>query len=448
MQHAATLRAEQRMIEADDAIAQARALAPADPLIAFLHAQSRFELGHPAAALFTAAQQLWPANPDVLRNRALALAAEDDFPAAEALLADALAANPGWLDGHRVLAGLRWTFGNGTGFDASYVSAIAAQPNSAALWLGWFSAAAQHRDWPRATTILDSADAALGDGHATRTARAFVAVESGDEADARALLAALADHDDDFTALCRIRFHLRQREFALAEAAALAMSKGAGAGQAWPYLSAIWRCTGDPRAAWLDGDPPYVSEMTVNLSAAEMTELAATLRSLHRAQRPYAEQSVRGGTQTDRSLLLRHEPILQRARTALMAQVHDYIAALPPSDPAHPLLGRPRTAPRIAGSWSVRLSGGGHNVAHSHPLGWISSAFYVALPAQAERGSPPAGHLALGAPPPELGLDLAPYRTIAPAIGKLVLFPATLWHGTLPYPAGERLNIAFDIIVD
>ena len=446
MQRAAALLGEQRMIEADAAVAEARALVPHDPRIAFLHAQSRFELGHPAAALFAAAQRLWPANPDVLRNHALALAAEDDFPAAEALLADALGASPGWLDGHRILAGLRWTHGDDGDFDASYAAAVAAQPRSTAVWLGWFSAVAQHRDWPRASALLDRADAALGDPAATRAARAFVAVESGDEAAARPLLATLADRSDDFTNLCRIRFHLRAREFALAEVAALAMTRGTGAGQAWPYLSAIWRSTGDARAAWLDGDPLYASEMTVNLSAADMSELAATLRSLHRAQRPYAEQSVRGGTQTDRSVLLRHEPIVQRTRAALMQAVRDYVAALPPPDPSHPLLGRSREQRRIAGSWSVRLSQGGHNVAHSHPMGWISSAFYVALPETAERGAAPAGHLLLGAPPPELGLDLAPYRTIAPEVGKLVLFPATLWHGTQAYPAGERLNIAFDII--
>ncbi|NJS13739.1 MAG: hypothetical protein HC788_02850 [Sphingopyxis sp.] len=223
------------------------------------------------------------------------------------------------------------------------------------------------------------------------------------------------------------------------------MTHGPGAGQAWPYLSAIWRSTRDSRAAWLDGDPLYVSEIMVNLSTAEMDDLAATLRGLHRAQRPYAEQSVRGGTQTDRSVLLRHEPILQRARAALMAAVTDYVACLPRHSPPHPLLGQPRGAPHIAGSWSVRLDGGGHNVVHSHPLGWISSAFYVALPPPDEGTADLEGHLTLGAPPAELNLDLRPYRTVTPSVGKLVLFPSTLWHGTIPYRQGERLNIAFDV---
>jgi hypothetical protein len=45
-----------------------------------------------------------------------------------------------------------------------------------------------------------------------------------------------------------------------------------------------------------------------------------------------------------------------------------------------------------------------------------------------------------------LGLDLPPYATIAPEAGHLVLFPSTLWHGTMPTQGGERLNIAFDIV--
>jgi Putative 2OG-Fe(II) oxygenase len=29
--------------------------------------------------------------------------------------------------------------------------------------------------------------------------------------------------------------------------------------------------------------------------------------------------------------------------------------------------------------------------------------------------------------------------------GRLVLFPSTNWHGTLPFDEGERLSIAFDV---
>jgi hypothetical protein len=99
----------------------------------------------------------------------------------------------------------------------------------------------------------------------------------------------------------------------------------------------------------------------------------------------------------------------------------------------------------IEGSWSVRLSAQGYNVPHTHAMGWLSTAFYVDLPPAGQMGPAPAGHIAFGAPPPELGLPLKPYRTIAPAPGRLAVFPSTMWHGTVPFDDGERLVIAFDI---
>jgi len=131
--------------------------------------------------------------------------------------------------------------------------------------------------------------------------------------------------------------------------------------------------------------------------------------------------------------------------TLIEAAVRDYIDHLPPAEPGHPLLGTPRGEMRFAGSWSVRLSAQGFHVAHTHPVGWISSALHVALPDPAVLGEAPSGWLRFGAPPPELGLDLPSYCEIAPKPGRLILFPSTLWHGTVPFADGERLSIAFDI---
>ena len=138
-----------------------------------------------------------------------------------------------------------------------------------------------------------------------------------------------------------------------------------------------------------------VRTFDLDFSAQELDELASLLRRLHTANAPYLEQSVRGGTQTDRPLFFRHEPVLQAARQKFHDAVQQYIAGLPAFEPGHPLLGVPRQPIQFSGSWSVRLSAQGFHISHTHPKGWISSAFYVALPEASQMGEPPAGWITL-----------------------------------------------------
>ena len=439
-------RAAQRMADADAALTQAYDAAPDDPRVAFLIAQLRYERGLPAADLFARAVALAPDNRDGLRNRALAEASEGHPDRAEALLTVALDRDPAWLDGQRVLASLRWVGGDADRFDRGWALAARAHPQQQGLWLGWFGALAQVRAWARASAVLDEAQHHLGETPAVLSARVFVAGETGDLDRCAALLDRLAGRDDDFLRIARIRLALRQGDAARARDGALAMLGGPGARQAWTYLGTAWRLLGDPLAEWLEGDPAFVRAHDVGLSPAELGELADVLRGLHGGSAPYAEQTVRMGTQTDRSVLLRHEPILARAKDALMEAVQVHVAGLPPHDPRHPLLSTPREALTVAGSWSVRLGPGGFNVSHSHPAGWLSSAFYVAVPDAAVMGRAPAGHFHWGAPPAELRVDLPPRGVIAPVVGQLVLFPSYVWHGTVPVEHGERLNIAFDVV--
>ena len=57
-----------------------------------------------------------------------------------------------------------------------------------------------------------------------------------------------------------------------------------------------------------------------------------------------------------------------------------------------------------------------------------------------------AGWLSLGESR-DLVPELSPLRLVEPRPGRLVLFPSTMWHGTRPFPSGERLTVAFDIAV-
>jgi hypothetical protein len=167
------------------------------------------------------------------------------------------------------------------------------------------------------------------------------------------------------------------------------------------------------------------------------------LRQLHLMQHHPPEQSLRGGTQTQGHLFLRREPEILAIKALVADAVRQYVAGLPAFAEGHPLLGTARGLLHFEGAWSVKLASQGFHVVHTHPHGWISSAFYVALPEHMGEGH--AGWLQLGAPPPDLRVDLPPYAEIQPKPGRLALFPSTMWHGTVPFDDGERLTIAFDM---
>jgi Tfp pilus assembly protein PilF len=441
---AANLRREQRMEAALDLLAQAARQAPTDPRVAFGLAQTSFECWRPAADLFAAARCLLPEQPELVRNHALALAAEGEGKEADALIDAVVERQPLWLDGHRTLASMRATQGNSAGADASYRRAMAQQPDQAGLRLAWFQHHAIARNWPAAQAVLDGVPRAAAPSDNLAMARLFLRSESGDPSLGEADLAPFAARADPGFDLCRLRYLLRHGE-ALAAATIAHHIGGPQARSFWPYLSLCWRLLDDPRAHWLDGRPPFVELFDLQIPAAELAELAAVLRSLHRLSAPYPEQSVRGGTQTDRQLFFNPDPAIQKVRQRVVAAGRDYLAGLPAPVEGHPLLGPDRNSLLFAGSWSVRLAGAGYHASHTHVLGWISSALYVALPG--DLGPLPAGCLALGTPPPELGLDLVPYSLIEPAAGKLALFPSTMWHATEPFGEGERLTIAFDFAI-
>jgi len=439
------LASEQRMLECTQAFARAAALAPTDFAIAANYAEACYASGLPAAELFARARRMAPSHPDLVLRSAVALAGENSFDAAESLLASTLAARPDWLDGHRCLATLRWAAGRGSEFIQSYREACRAQPRNPALRMAWFHMLATIRDWPAAAQVLDEAAAIAGDERLLAPGRLYIACETGATAEAERLLPLTDAIRDPGLEVCRIRHFLRTGQLANADTVAARLVQTPASRLAWPYRSLIWRLQDDPRAQWLDGDPSYVRSFDLDFSPQELDELATLLRRLHTANAPFLEQSVRGGTQTDRPLFFRHEPILQAARQKFHDAVQDYVAQLPTFEPGHPLLGVTRQPIQFSGSWSVRLSAQGFHISHTHPKGWISSAFYVSLPEKSQLGEPPAGWITFGEPPPELGLALSAYRQIEPKPGRLVLFPSTLWHSTAPFADGERLVIAFDV---
>ncbi len=424
---------------------EAARLVPGDAGIAHGRARIAYEAGLDAVALFEAAERLGPPNGDVLIGLAAARWAAGRGEEAEAALDAITRQVPLWIAGHVQLAQLRALMGRPAEANASFVRALAQEPTSLPLWRALLDLHLRGEDY-----------AALAEEAARAEAMGLPAAGVADFAAIAAAELGVADRADRlFAALprqavpvWRVRHLLRTRRFA--EAAAFVDTEIAAGdnrrGAIWPYAELLWRLTGDPRVEWLSGGAGLVRQFDLADRLPPLDDLAAHLRSLHVARGEYLDQSVRGGTQTDGPLFSRIDPVIRALRAAIVEAVGAYVADLPAADPQHPLLA-PRRDRRVrfAGSWSVRLHGGGFHANHVHPQGWISSALYVALPEREAHDAPDAGWLALGEPQAALGLDMPSTKLVEPVPGRLVLFPSWLWHGTRPFGAGERLTVAFDV---
>ena len=439
-------RAADDRVSALDSFARAAALAPLDASIAKGLAQTRLEAGLPAVDAFAKARQLAPNDGDIVLGVTAALFSEGQAETAISILAGNVGANPLWLFGHRDLVQLRWMMGEGQAAFASLRSAISTNPESEALWAQLVHALMQAGLNDDALSVITEGRKTMGDTPRFAVNEAVIRSDAGDRVGAAHLFEGFSDGDDATVAVRIIRHHLRYGE--VDEAARQVRSWIGRPGEAlvWPYASLCWRLLGDARADWLEGEAALVRVFDIADKLPPLEHLADLLRRLHVARSQHLDQSVRGGTQTDGALFARIEPEIRHLRAAIAVAVAEYLAALPERDAGHPTIGPRRDQPvRFAGSWSVRLAGKGFHANHVHPAGWISSALYVALPEHRPEDGPNAGWLTLGSPEAGLGLHMPPTRLIEPKPGRLVMFPSTMWHGTLPFEAGERLTIAFDV---
>jgi len=171
---------------------------------------------------------------------------------------------------------------------------------------------------------------------------------------------------------------------------------------------------------------------------------ARELGNLHRAVRHPLEQSLRGGSQTERHLP-RDNAVVAAFFSMLDAPIRAYMAALRADERTHPLDRRNTGDYRLSGSWSVQLQAGGYHIDHVHPRGWLSSAYYVSLPDVSDADSR-AGWIRFGEPGTRIAGCQAEHF-VRPAAGMLVLFPSYMWHGTVAFTAGgPRLTAAFDVV--
>lgn len=355
-----------------------------------------------------------------------------------------VAGAPDWVDGQVALAGFRWECGDSEGYLSTIEMALARLPRHAGLWKSYIGLLAG------SGRLIDAADAARAARHKgfdlpmLRLIEAMHSSAAGDLDRAETLLAGLPRELPDLPQ--QLARHLLRKGEADAAVAELdeARRRHPDDVSNWALTEVAWRMTTDKRHAWLVGGGALAGPLNLDMSMDALSELAETLRDLHASGSAPIGQSVRSGTQTRGDLFKRIEPTIADLQHRLAEAVQRFWQSLPPQDASHPLLRHRDAVPEFVTGWSIRIAGGGFHVSHVHPGGVLSSAFYVAVPDTLDAESR-EGWIELGRPPADLQLDLVPLATFEPQPARLVLFPSYLYHGTRPFPDGERMSVAFDI---
>ena len=233
----------------------------------------------------------------------------------------------------------------------------------------------------------------------------------------------------------------------------------------WAYRGLCWRLMGhEEKANWLMNPEIFIQTETCPVPAGYASRqeflgaLHDRLMQYHVTIKEPANQSLRGGTQTIGKLLSYDDPVIKDFKASITQTVMDYIKRLPDDD-THPLCRRKQTILDGQGidfpaSWSVRLTGGGYHVNHIHPMGWMSSAFYVAMDDSqiGEGGNDLSGWIKFGESSMRLGDKEHIYKYVKPEAGMLALFPSFMWHGTVPFGSDKdqgkvyRMTAPFDVV--
>ncbi|HET6941057.1 MAG TPA: putative 2OG-Fe(II) oxygenase [Sphingomicrobium sp.] len=425
---------------------EAARLAPTEVSIAHGHARTAMEAGLDARPFYERALGLAPNNGQILVGMAAARAAMGEGDRAISDLQAMLRGAPAWLYGHEQFAQIMATQGKAADATSSLDEALTRFPSAQPLWETLLNVQLRRGAYGSLREIVERAKKAGVSSPEFAIYEGIHAAEFDEEAHPTPLFGPLPEQVDQALGRWRVRHLLRvgaidelipliDRELQRDQTSEL-----------WAYAATAWRLAGDPRSEWLEGSDRLVGVIDLSDALPPIGQLADRLRALHVAKGEYLDQSVRGGTQTDGPLLSRIDPIIRHLRRAIVGAVESHAAQLPAIDPKHPMLRLRRDRRiRFSGSWSVRLRSGGNHSNHVHPLGWMSSALYVALPERTSGEREDSGWLSLGEPDEKLGLKVEPWRKVQPKVGRLVLFPSWMWHGTVPFKDGERLTIAFDV---
>lgn len=411
----------------------------------------------PEAALehYDAARDLGLDRAELHHNRGNALADLLQTDAAIDAFRAAIERNPADADSHRNLNNLLWQQERLDEYLESYRAALARHPAAVDLQLAYAMALNQQGSHEEAERALLQALGRARESSDLVSLLAYTLENQGRWTDALKLHAAAVNMPGSVPnhriSYARALLACGRPDEALPQAK-LGAAQMPRNQRALAYLGLCWRMLGDERDAILNDYEKLVRVFEVPVprgfsNAAEFNErLNAVLGSLHVGKRHPPDQTLRGGTQTAGDLFVRREPEIAALADGLRQCIADYIGEMRPH-PEHPLLSRRGEGFAFSASWSVRLHRSGYHTMHMHPLGWISSAYYVQVPPEIEGTDAAGGGLKFGEPDIDIGEHGRARRQIRPAVGRLVLFPSYMWHGTVPFDSDRpRTTVAFDVV--
>ncbi len=388
-------------------------------------------------------------------NLGNALQLVDRIDEAEACYRRALELRPEFEEAHADLNFLLWVHGRHDRHLESYSAAIIARPQALGI---------RHRyaEELRLTGSFAAAEEVLRDalkdlGPAADTCHLLARVLSGENRDAEALdfldrsLALEPDRPRVLLQYAEALLKLKDPEAAL-EKLERARELDPVDQEIIAYQGMCWRIMGDEREAVLNDYERMVKVYELPLpegyNDAESfnRDLDAALDRFHTGKFHPLQQTLRNGTQNLEALYDQHVELVQTFRKCQTKAVLEYISSLD-DNPDHPFYARKTEDFRFTGSYTVRLRNQGYHTNHVHPEGWISSAYYVAVPAVVAEGEGRQGWINFGAAGLVLDPPLEAKRYVQPKVGVLALFPSYIWHGTVPFTSDEhRTTIVVDIV--
>jgi tetratricopeptide (TPR) repeat protein len=458
---AATLNDLDRPKEAETILRQALAIGSRDPrqIAAFEHnlgvSMKKQEKFDAALRLFDSAQAKVPDMHMVDYNRGSTLQQMGRMEEAVLCYRRALARDPLDMKAHRDLNGLLYRLGRDDEFLRSFDEVAPLYPDFGSLPLFKGNFLFMKEDFEGAREQFERAARLLPDHVMPHDGLGMIYARTGD------FEAAIAEHEAAVRmepinanawrnfAETLIRAGDGKKAVEVAEKAIELEPDNQGALAVW---SVALRTIGDSRDEILNDYESFVQVFELpppdgyTSMEAFNRDLDAYLDRLHRDKRECIDQTLRGGTQTLDALFGKGHDLIDRLQARIDEAVALYISKLK-DDGSHPLLRRRNANFKYATSWSSRLHDCGFHTNHVHPKGWISSAYYIAVPDAVADTKAKEGWIQFGVPQFDAGLKDPVRRVEQPATGKLVLFPSYMWHGTVPFHSQQsRTTIAFDVV--